>query len=128
MGADQPRKREKEKRFGWLHFQELVLLARNDVNVISPEHDVLRDLSQKGWRRLGARVTNDSVQRRLHRPGRDLERLQEIGANSDGDDDCDKNNFDIFTPVRFPSYWGELLHPGVERFGLGFDPLVIAFL
>ena len=47
-------------------------------------------------------MTDDAVQRRLHRAGRNLERLQKIGANPDRHDDGDEDDFDVFPPVRFP--------------------------
>ena len=48
-------------------------------------------------------MADDAVQRRLHRAGRNFERLDEIGADADRDDDRDQDDFDVFAPVQLPS-------------------------
>ena len=55
---------------------------------------------EKVWRRLSHRTANDPVERRLHRAGWNLERLNEIGANADRDHDGHEDDFDVLAPDR----------------------------
>src|ERR1700737_2178799 len=54
-------------------------------------------------------VTDDPVQSRLHRAGRNLEWLDKIGADADGHHDWDQNHFAIFPPMRLPRNRRELV-------------------
>ena len=63
-----------------------------------PENDELGRLPQNVRGRLLHGMTDDPVQGRLHRAGGDLEWLQEIRANADGDHDRDEDHFHVFPP------------------------------
>src|SRR5438105_10937798 len=96
---------EKEKLF-LLYLQDLIVLARDDVDVISAAHHEFSDLLKK-IRQRDCRfyfVTDDPVERRLHRTGWDFERLQKIGTNSYRYHNRDQNYFAIFPPVGFPRH------------------------
>ena len=71
-------------------------------------------------------MTNDPIERGLHRSSRDLERLQEVRADSDGHDNRDQNHFTILPPVRLPRYRHELVQFCVKLFGAGFDLVAIS--
>src|SRR6476619_4586341 len=100
----EPRKSKKEGHFLWHDLGNLVILSRNHVDVIATQKHEFHDLSQKIWLRLGARMTDNSVQRRLHRTGGNFERLKKIGANPHRDHDCDQNHFAVLSPMRFPGH------------------------
>src|SRR5947209_8846500 len=112
MLADDPRPGEKEEKLLLLNLQHLVVLLRHHVDVIASANDELLNLPKKIWRRRSHGTADDSVQGRLHRPGWNLERLQEIRADSHRDDNGDQNDFDIFAPVRFPRDRRELMQFG----------------
>ena len=79
-----------------------VFLGGNDIDVVASEDEVLTDPLEKireGRRRIDP-VADDPIQRRLHGTGRNLERLQKIGPNSDRDHDCDQDHFYVFPPGR----------------------------
>src|SRR5713101_5411072 len=61
MLTDQTREGEKEEKFLLLDLQDLIILARHDVDVIAAEHNELADLPQKVRRWLGARMADDSI-------------------------------------------------------------------
>src|SRR5262249_26817703 len=107
--AYQSRKGKEEGYFLWHDLKNLVVLARNQVDVIATQKNEFDGLSQNIWRGLAARMTDNSVERRLHRAGRNFERLQKIGANPDGDHDRNQNHFAVFSPVRFPRHRCELM-------------------
>ena len=70
-------------------------------------------------------MADNSVERRLHRSGRNLKRLQKIGADTDRDDDGDENNFAVFPPMRFPIYRRLRSQQGIQLFARFADrPLV----
>ena len=75
MLTSEPGECEKEEEFFLLDLHDLIILARNDVDVIAPEDDELADLPQKIWRRCRGGMADDSIQGRLHRASRNLERL-----------------------------------------------------
>src|SRR5439155_7327846 len=59
--ANQSRKGEEEENFFWFEFKNLIILTRDNVDVIATENNELADLPQniRRWRRAG--ITNDSV-------------------------------------------------------------------
>src|SRR5262249_34697113 len=57
----QSRKSKKEGYFLRHDLENLVVLARNDVDVIAPQNNEIHDLSQNIWWRLGARMTDNPV-------------------------------------------------------------------
>ena len=59
--ADQSRKRKEEEHFLWHDLQNLILLARDHVDVIATQNNKLGNLLQKIWRRLHSGMTDDSV-------------------------------------------------------------------
>ena len=120
--ADDAGKGEKEAellRHDPLH---AIIFLRDDVDVIASEDEELNDATNDIRRRLRARMTDDPVQRRLHRTGGNLEWLEEIGADADRDNDRHQDDFAVFPPMRFPGDGRELVQFGVERFRLGLDP------
>src|SRR4030095_9933102 len=100
----QSRKSKKEGYFLRHNLENLVVLARNHVDVIATQKNKFDDLSQNIWRRLGARMTDNSVDGGLHRAGRNFEWLQKIAANPYRDHDRNQNHFAVFSPMRFPRY------------------------
>ncbi len=126
MLADNSRPGEEKEKLLLLDLQHLIVLLRNDVDVISAAKNELRHLPQHIWWRRSHRVSDNSVQRRLHRAGWNFERLQKIGTNPDRDHDGDENDFDILAPVRFPRHRCQLVQFGIELFGAAFDLFSIA--
>lgn len=64
--ADQSRKGEEEEKFLLLDLKNLVILTRDDVDVIAAEYNEVRDLAQDiRWRR-DTGMTNDPIKCRLH--------------------------------------------------------------
>ena len=59
--ADQPRKREEEEKFFLLDFKNLIILTRDNVDVIATEDNEFADLSQdvRRWRAAG--LPNDPI-------------------------------------------------------------------
>src|SRR6266404_3211809 len=76
--ASEPGECKKKEKFSLIELYDLVILLRDNVDIIAPEDDELADLPQKIRRRCHRRMTDDSIQGRLHRASRNLERLQEI--------------------------------------------------
>ena len=104
-----------------------VVLFRDHIDVVSAEHAELHHLLQDIRRQLGHRMTDDAIQSRLNRAGRNFEWLKEVGTNPDCDDDRHQNDFDILPPMRFPRHRGQLVQFAVERFRFGFDPVGLPF-
>ena len=74
------------------------LTACADIEVGAPEADeVDRACHRIGEGGCGG-VTGHPVERRLHRPGRNLEGLQEIGLKSDGQSHGDHDGLDVLAP------------------------------
>ena len=71
-------------------------------------------------------MPDDAVQRRLHRPGWNLERLQKVRTNSDRHHDRHQDHFAIFPPVRFPRDRRELVKPRIQLFCVDLDLFMIA--
>ena len=65
-------------------------------------------------------MADNAIQGWLHRPGRNLERLQKIGPDPDRDDHRNQNYFNVFTPRRILRRWHVLQMEGVQLFGRGF--------
>src|SRR5262249_4055249 len=59
--TNQSRKSKKEGDFPGHNFKNLIVLARDHVDVIATENNELGDLSQNIWRRIGGGMTNDPV-------------------------------------------------------------------
>ena len=59
--AVQSRKRKEEEHFLWHDLQNLIILARDHVDVIATQNNKLGNLLQKIWRRLHGGMTDDSV-------------------------------------------------------------------
>src|SRR5437879_7778808 len=116
---------EKEKLLT-LNLQDLVVYPGNHVDVVAPANDELGDLLENIWRLRRHRPPDNAVEGRLHRTGRNFERLQEIGTNTDRNDDRDQNYFTIFPPVRLPRHRRALMQFCVQFFGSAFDLLTIA--
>ena len=57
----QSRKSKKEGYFLWHNLENLIVLTRHHVDVIATQNNEFDDLSQNIWRRLGARMTDNSV-------------------------------------------------------------------
>src|SRR5262245_56122581 len=57
----QSRKSKKESDFPRHDLENLIVLARDDVDVIATEKNELGNLSQDIWRRFGSWMTNDPV-------------------------------------------------------------------
>src|SRR4029077_4406485 len=57
----QSRKSKKEGYFLWHDLENLIVFARNHVDVIATQKNEFDDLSQTIWRRLRARMTDNSV-------------------------------------------------------------------
>src|SRR5438034_11614808 len=59
--AVQSRKRKEEEHFLWHDLQYLIMLARDQTEVIATANNKLGDLLQEIWRRLHSGMTDDSV-------------------------------------------------------------------
>ena len=59
--APQSRKRKEEEHVLWHDLQNLIILARDHVDVIATQNNELGDLLQKIWGRLHGGMTDDSV-------------------------------------------------------------------
>ena len=92
------RESEEKEKLPRSHILDRVLLSRDDVDVVAAEDDEIDDLFEKVRRRRGRGLTDDAVERRLHRAGRDFEGLDEIGADADRDHDRDQDHFDVLAP------------------------------
>src|SRR5262249_22070296 len=103
------RKSKKERDFSRHDLENLVVLARNNVNVIATQNKDLHDWPQIVGRRAGTGMPNDPIKGRLHRAGGNFERLQKIRANPDRDYDRPQDTFAVFPPMRFPSYRRQLM-------------------
>ena len=102
--ADDARQGEEEEKFLLLDLHDLVIGARHHIDVIAAQHDELGHLPQQIRRRPAHGTTDNAVERRLHRAGRDLEGLQKIRADSDRHHHCDQDHLAVLPPVRFPGH------------------------
>src|SRR5439155_14343980 len=94
--TDDPRPGEEKEKLLTLNLQDLVVYPRNHLEVAAPANDELGDLLENIWRLRRHRPPDNAVEGRLHLTGRNFERLQEIGTNTDRNDDRDQNYFTIF--------------------------------
>src|SRR2546430_10588076 len=104
MLADDPRPGEEKEKLLALNLQDLVVFGRDDVNVIAAAKNEFGNLLQNVWGLRRHRVTDNSVQRGLHRTGWNFEWLEKIGTNADRHHDCDQDHFAVLPPVRLPSH------------------------
>ena len=125
---DHARKREEEEKLFRGDLQNLVLLRGNNVDVIASAGDKIEGSPHQVRRRTFARITDNAVERRLHRARGNLEGLEKIGANSHGHDDGHKDDLAVFPPMRFPGDGRELVQMGVERFRAALDLCAIALM
>src|SRR5438128_8672878 len=128
MLTDDSRPGEEKEKLLALNLQDLVVLARNDVDVIAAAKNKLSDLLENTRRFLRHRMPDDAVERRLHRTGRDFERLQIVGANTDRHDDCDQNDFAILPPMRLPRHRRELVEFRIQLFSATFNMFSVALV
>src|SRR5437764_6766624 len=112
--ADDARPGEEKEKLLLLDLQDLIVFLRHYIDVIASAKNELRHLLQQIRRWRGHGPADNSVERRLHRAGWNLERLQKIRADPDRDDDCDQNDFDILAPVRFPGDRRQLVQFGIK--------------
>jgi hypothetical protein len=98
MIADDPRKGEEEEELSGRNIHDRVLRARDDVDVVAAEDDKINHLLKEVRRGCGRGMADDAIERRLHRAGRDFERLDEVRPDADRYDDRDQDHFDIFAP------------------------------
>jgi len=59
--ADQSRKSKKEEDFFWRDFKDLIILTRDDVDVIATQNNELADLLQNIRRWVCTGMTDDSI-------------------------------------------------------------------
>ena len=120
--------RDKVKKRNFLRsdvFHRVVCL-RDDVDVIAAQDDEIDDLFQKVRRGLVRGMADDTVERGLHRAGRNFERLEEIGANANRDHDGDEDDFDVLAPMRFPRYRREPVQRLIQCLGCAVNSLAVS--
>src|SRR2546430_16963622 len=103
MLTDDSRSSEEEDILLTLNLQHFIVLLRYHIDVVAPADDELRNLLQDVRWRPRHRVTDDAVESGLHRTGRNFEWLEEIGPNSNRNDDRHEDDFHVLSPMRFPS-------------------------
>ena len=121
MLTDDSRPGEEKEELLTLNLQDLVVLTGNDVDVIATAKNKLSDLLENTRRFLRHRMPDDAIERRLHRTGRDFERWQKVGANTDRHDNRDQNHFAILPPMRFPRHRRELVEFRIQLFSATFN-------
>src|SRR6266540_114808 len=123
--ANQLLKGKEKEHFPWLDFKKLIILARNNVDVIATQDEELANLPQNVRRGSCARIANDSVQGWLHRACGNLKRLQEIGANAHGNNDRHQNHLAILSPMRLPGDRRQPVKCFIQRVGCAVYSLAI---
>ncbi len=100
------------------------------VDVAAATHDFLGPADRKGGELfLGQWYPGDAVEGGLHGPGGDAEGLEVVGADAEGHDDGDEEDFDVFLDPSLASVSGEgaVAGAGEKFFGGGAGFLIAGF-
>src|SRR3984893_11626851 len=82
MLASDAREGKEEEKFSGNDLDDLVVLLRNDIDVVTTEDKIFCNLSKNIWRGSCAGMADNSVERWLHRAGGNFKRLEKISADT----------------------------------------------